>query len=492
MELSMPPQPSLCPSQSRYHLPSDNIREENDSNVPEGAGSLARKDRNQAQTLRGQGKPPELPTLFAEIVFVVVRSMGQLLFAIVLANSLVNQVTLIEALRLSGSKSPWFIDSFCLADWVSVVVSGVWNLTELFSLTPSRTVLYFIVRAMVGLAVGIIQSTAVSLLGRVYKAGQRKTIVFSSMAAMLPLGFGIGAPEGGTFIAHLHWVFGSTAILCALFTIALSINDFCFLGAAVSMDGCGLLTFGLTQSAHIHWVPYTYVLVIVGVLLFIAFYFVDRWTPGMVSLVISHFLGYGAFSVAWMFYAVHSSSPFRTRPQLLPLFIPPMLSTGHCRFLGLSSWSLYQICRLQQPPSLSPPKLPRSFQGSAGSLLVTMQNLSSAIFTAVGDTIGESATKGEGYSPDLNALRALWWVSLATSLLGALVSGVFVRIPKAEEKGPMPDNVYKGPLSIPAHDPRPELHYEEGESLAVQTVRVCILVVVKGGSTSFHDSTDPV
>ncbi|KAF5866064.1 hypothetical protein ETB97_001142 [Aspergillus alliaceus] len=40
------------------------------------------------------------------------------------------------------------------------------------------------------------------------------------MAAMLPLGFGIGAPEGGTFIAHLHWVFGSTAILCALFTIA--------------------------------------------------------------------------------------------------------------------------------------------------------------------------------------------------------------------------------------------------------------------------------
>ncbi|KOC15460.1 glucose dehydrogenase [Aspergillus flavus AF70] len=45
-------------------------------------------------------------------------------------------------------------------------------------------------------------------------------MVFSSMAAMVPLGFGVGALQGGTFSAHLHWVFGSTAIVCAPCTVA--------------------------------------------------------------------------------------------------------------------------------------------------------------------------------------------------------------------------------------------------------------------------------
>ncbi|KAF7628123.1 hypothetical protein AFLA_003487 [Aspergillus flavus NRRL3357] len=169
---------------------------------------------------QSHGKLPELSTLFAEILFVVSCSVGQLLFAIVLANTLVNQITLIDALGLAGSKSPWLIGSFCIANGVSVVVSGsladltnpkwldceclglatVWNLIGIFSITPSRMVLHFVVRAMIGLS--------------------RKTMVFSSMAAMVPLGFGVGALQGGTFSAHLHWVFGSTAIVCAPCTVA--------------------------------------------------------------------------------------------------------------------------------------------------------------------------------------------------------------------------------------------------------------------------------
>ena len=79
---------------------------------------------------------------------------------------------------------------------------------------------------------------------------------------------------------------------------------------------------------------------------------------------------------------------------------------------------------------------PRSFQGSAGSLLVTIQNLSAAIVTAIGDTIGKEVIKagGDGYSLDLGALRAIWWFSLAISLAAAVVCAGFVRIPKSEEK----------------------------------------------------------
>lgn len=73
---------------------------------------------------QSHGKLPELPTLFAEISFVVSCSVGQPLFAIVLANTLVNQITLIDALGLAGSKPPWLIGSFCLANGVAVVASG--------------------------------------------------------------------------------------------------------------------------------------------------------------------------------------------------------------------------------------------------------------------------------------------------------------------------------------------------------------------------------
>ncbi|KAK6814205.1 hypothetical protein RU639_009957 [Aspergillus parasiticus] len=479
---------------------------------------------------QSHGKPPELPTLFAEIVFVVVCSVGQLLFAIVLANTLVNQITLIDALGLVESKSPWLIGSFCLANGVSVVVSGsladltnpkwltvgalvwltVWNLIGIFSITPSRMVLHFVVRAMIGLAVGMIQSTAVSMLGRIYKPGQRKTTVFSSMAAMIPLGFCVGALQGGAFSAHLHWIFGSTAIVCALCAVAaywavptlppssgladeakLSIKDFDYLGAAVSVGGCGLLIFGLTQGAPTHWTSYTYTLVIVGVLLLVAFYFVEHWvsrplidnrlwkTPGMIWLLISYFLGYGAFNGAWMFYAVRFFLTIQDKPPIIaalyfiPLAISGTVATvvvaktlhvlpghyilicsmiafalGPAFFLPQTSNTMYWalsfpgVILVAFGPDMSfaaasifvTSNVPKSFQGSAGSLLVTMQNLSSAIFTAIGDTIGESVTKGEGYNMNLDALRAIWWFSLATSLLSALICGAFVRIPKAEEK----------------------------------------------------------
>ncbi|XHG04731.1 hypothetical protein AWENTII_007978 [Aspergillus wentii] len=71
-----------------------------------------------------QGKPPELPTLMAEIVFVIVCTMGQLLFAIFLADTMVNQVNLVDALGNSGSLLPWLIGSFLLTNGISVIISG--------------------------------------------------------------------------------------------------------------------------------------------------------------------------------------------------------------------------------------------------------------------------------------------------------------------------------------------------------------------------------
>ncbi|OQE28906.1 hypothetical protein PENSTE_c003G04790 [Penicillium steckii] len=494
---------------------------------------MASNDNGPA-TRNEQGKPPELPSLTDECTFVIICSMGQLLFAVLLANTMVNQVTLVSALGISGSLSPWLIGSFLLANGVSVVVSGsladilnprrltvgafiwltIWSLIGTFSIAPSRMILYFVARAMQGLAVGILESNAMSMLGRIYKPGLRKNRVFAAMSAMIPMGFGIGALQGGALSAHLHWVFASTAILCFFCTLAafwavptlppslaedgsgeqLSLKHFDFKGAIVCVCACGTLIFGLTQGAPTAWTPYTYALVIVGIILFGIFYFVEQKSPrplidnriwktsGFVPLMISYFLGYGAYVGAWMFYAVRFFLTVQNRPPiivacyLIPVSVAGILATwvvaktlhiipGHYILIAsMISFALGPVFFLPQTPNtiywaLSFPgivlctfgpdmsfaaasvfitsSVPRSFQGAAGSLLITMQNLSSAVFTAVGDTIGENVTQESGYSLDLASLHAIWWFSFASAMLGAAICILFVRVPKSEEKDHM-------------------------------------------------------
>lgn len=120
---------------------------------------------------------------------------------------------------------------------------------------------------MQGLAIGVLQSTSMSLLGRVYSPGIRKTRVFSVMSAMTPVGFLVGCLQGSALTTHLPWIFGSNAIVCFICAVAsipgipsfspkpaasgsqLSLKDFDALGAFLAAIGCGLVILGLTQRA---------------------------------------------------------------------------------------------------------------------------------------------------------------------------------------------------------------------------------------------------
>jgi hypothetical protein len=78
--------------------------------------------------------------------------------------------------------------------------------------------------------------------------------------------------------------------------------------------------------------------------------------------------------------------------------------------------------------------VPRSYQGSAGSLLVTVQNLSTAIMTSLSDSIGTKIDALPNGEIGLDGIRTIWWFGLASALVGALITSTMVRIPKAEEK----------------------------------------------------------
>ncbi|KAL1306309.1 hypothetical protein AAFC00_004391 [Neodothiora populina] len=477
-----------------------------------------------------QGVPQELRGFASEIIFVLVCGTGQLFFSFLLGDVTVNQQQFKEALGIQNTALPWLTGAFMTANGLSVILSGsltdltppktlivgafiwltVWNIVGAFSVTPGRKILFFVMRAMQGLAIGVLVSGSMSILGRVYRPGLRKTRVFSAMAAMAPFGFWLGAIQGGALASHLPWIFGTNAILCGLCCVAAymtmptlrpvadssgeeipSMRNFDYYGAGCAVLGCVWLLFGLTQGSAVYWKPYTYALIIAGVVTLVAFFFVETrvkrplipsrlWKiSGFTALMIAYFIGIGTYIGAWQFYAVqfwlriqHASS-MTVALYILPNAIVGVLATwivsrlmhvvpGHYIFLAsmlafalgpafflpqtasTSYWALSMpgIALVTFGPDLSfaaasifiTSNVPRSYQGSAGSLLVTIQNLSSAIMTSIADAIGTNVDPGHSGEIGLKGLRAIWWFALASALVGAVITALGVRIAKEEEK----------------------------------------------------------
>jgi MFS family permease len=500
-----------------------------------------------------QGIPAELPNLLAEIIFILTCTGGQLVSALLLGHVAVTQASFGAALAIPPSQLPWLLGSSSLAAGLSVTISGsladltppkplmvggflwsaLWNAVAAVAVRPRLKVLFFVARAMQGLAAGVLVVASMSILGRVYTPGRRKTRVFSAMAAGSPFGYWLGCLQAGALSSHLGWIFGSTAILMTGFAVtayltipslrpasdtgtaeAPSLRQFDYVGAGLAAAGCGLLVFGLTQGSSAHWNPYTYISIILGFAMLVGFYFVEKrvarplvpnklWqTPGFTSLLIAYFLGLGAYSKfskshpsslksslltlsiittggGWQFYAIQfwqryqHATPLTTALYLLPNGLVGILAaylvsrtmhlvpTHIILTISMLSFALGPAFFLPQTPStsyyaLSMPgialatfgpdmsfaaaaifvtsSVPRSYQGTAGSLLVTVQNLTVAIMTSVGEGIG---TKVDGLPTGeigFRGIRAIWWFGLAAALMGALITATTVRIEKAEEK----------------------------------------------------------
>lgn len=294
-----------------------------------------------------QGVPPELQSLAAEVVFVVTCAGGQLVSALLIGHVAVTQAVFAGALGIPPSQAPWLLGASMLPCGLSVVVSGsladlappkplvvgafiweaIWNAVAAVAVSPRLRILFFFSRAMQGLAAGVLVSASMSILGRVYQPGIRKTRVFSLMAAFSPFGYWLGCLLSGALSSHLPWIFGSSAILMAVWTVAAqltipslrpardsieaevpSLRQFDYIGAGLASIGCTLIIFGLTQGDSAKWNPYTYSLIIVGFIMLMGFYFVEKriarplipnqlWqTPGFTALLASYFLGLGAYS----------------------------------------------------------------------------------------------------------------------------------------------------------------------------------------------------
>lgn len=173
------------------------------------AGSDTTEDHsNEAQEIdsKPQRRPAALPTLWSEVMLVLLCSSAQLLFAVSLGDMIVPQKVLLDEIHIVESQTPWIQGAFTLANGLAVIISGsladlfppktmicagfawlvVWDPIGVVSLTLGSAVPFFIVRAMQGAAIGLLVATSISMLGRSFSPGRRKNRAFSAMASTAP------------------------------------------------------------------------------------------------------------------------------------------------------------------------------------------------------------------------------------------------------------------------------------------------------------------
>ena len=329
--------------ETRDDMPMESLERRRPSDI----GSSSTQDPPGPAKSAMQPRPAEIPSLTAEVVFILICSCAQSRFAVFLGDVTILQSVLLSAINTETAELPWLQGAFMLSNGLAVIVSGsladlvrpkylvntalawlvIWNSIGGVSILRSSKILFYVVRAMQGCAIGVLISTTFSMLGRTYSPGRRKNRAFSVMAAAAPFGFSVGTLQGAALAKHPDWVFWSNSMLSGLVLVASiiylpdlaptgragsgrrlsTIKSFDFLGAILGLAGSACLLFGLTQGTPAQWPPYTIVTVILGVIFLAAFGWVETrvarplvpiilWrTPGFTPLVVAYGFGYGSY-----------------------------------------------------------------------------------------------------------------------------------------------------------------------------------------------------
>jgi MFS family permease len=206
----------------------------------------------------------------------------------------------------------------------------IWTLASGFSTNYMTLV---VTRALAGLGPAAFLTAGIMILGKIYRPGPRKNLVFSLYGACAALGFFLGiliAGVAGQFLSW-RWYFwlGAILLLVVCLTSLMYVpNDFAeHKGGQVKMDLWGTVTtvpalilvvFAITDGAHAPdgWsTPYVIVTFVLGVLFLGAAVYVEGWVAEnpllpfdlfkpkyMVSLTIALFFSWGVFGT-FLFYS---------------------------------------------------------------------------------------------------------------------------------------------------------------------------------------------
>ncbi len=466
---------------------------------------------------KGPLKPPfSLPH---EIAFVAIICTSQLL-----AQGGFTQV--IGPLHIIGSSfgvtNPgplsWFAASYSLTFGTFILLAGrlgdiyghkrlftlgflwldVWSLIAGISVYAKNEIFFDVCRAGQGVGSAMLVPNALAILGRTYPPGRRKEMVFALFGATAPNGGLLGATFSSLLgqLAWWPWAFWCMAIACCVcavigyFVIPTAPvqmkpargNQFDWAGSFTGIAALVLFNAAWNQGPVVGWsMPFVYILLILGLLFFAAFFFIERKVAqplvplealsGKVGGVLACVaLGWASFGI-WIFYLwqfwteLRHQTPLNSAAQMSTVgpsglaaavttgFLISRLTTSYIMCISMTAFCVGNILLATMPVHqiywkqtfisliITPWGMDMSFpaatillsdhvseehQGIGASLVNTVVNYSIAIGLGIAGTVEVYINNG-GKTPSdiLKGYRGAWYSAIGLSGAGIIVSLYF-------------------------------------------------------------------
>ena len=301
----------------------------------------------------GRARPEIFRSIWAEIGSVFSICMSQLLTEYFVTGFSVIIPTLVAKLDIPAAAVTWPTSAFSLviasfllplgrlADMyggMPLYIAGLawlslWGLIAGFSHNQG---MLDVCRALQGLGPAAFLPASLMLLGRIYRPGPRKNLVFSLYGAAAPLGFYAGIFISGLTGQYLYWgwYFYIGAILTFITTVVAYLTvpsdvkvrrspnvQMDYLGAVLIVAGLILFVFAITDASHAPqgWkTPYIYLLLVTGSLTLLAAVYVEGQVAKcpllpfdvfsvkyLKPLAIALFFSYGVFGVSILYYVLY-------------------------------------------------------------------------------------------------------------------------------------------------------------------------------------------
>ncbi|KAK8161789.1 YOR378W-like protein [Phyllosticta citrichinensis] len=492
-----------------------------DSDVEIGPARESGPDKNHRLSIQST-KPPM--GLAHEIAFVVLASSAQLFTQAALAESIAPLNIMSKDFgHPSPGQQSWFTAAHSLTVGTFILIAGrlgdmfghkklfvfgwfwfsFWSLISGFTVYSHSQIFLDISRALQGIGPAVLLPSSLALLGQAYPPGRRKEMVFSFFGATAPNGFTLGAVFSGIMaqLAWWPWTFWLMAIFCcvngvlALFIIpnyfhqddTASQKDtkqsFDWKGAVTGVLGLVLFNIAWNQAPIVGWSePYIIVLLILGVLIFVAFLFIEcrvdqplvpvaSFDSHVCFVLMCMALGWSSFGI-WLYYIwqftvnLQQNTPLNVAAQLAPtcvagicaaFTVSKLLSKVPTSFImmcamiafcigniifavlpvGRLYWKQLFWATLITPwgMDMSFPAatiilsnhVPRRHQGIAASLVTTVVNYSISWGLGIAGTVEVNVNNGGLTDADtLKGYRGAWYAGIGLSGLGAVVALTFI------------------------------------------------------------------
>lgn len=391
---------------------------------------------------------------------------------------------------------------------------SLWSLITGISYYAKSNIFFSACRGLLGIGPSFLMPNAVAILGQAFKQGPRRNIIFSAFGACAPSGFLIGAVFSSLCGQLYHWqwayylacIMGAVMVAISYFVIpsdslvydrsAHAETKFDYFGAFTGVTGLILFNVAWNQGPIVGWqTPYTYILLIIGVLLLVVFVFIEKKVSHplvpvsvlqpKVYLVLGIIaVGWSTFGI-WLYYLwqiflnLRNLTLLNGTAEFVPAAIFGVVASSctalmfhfHlpvnlvllCALLGFLVasilaatmpvdqiyWKQAFFAVLVAPfgmdmsfPAatiLMSDMLPRQHQGTGASLVSTVVNYSISIGLGIAGTVESNIVSTESTpSEKLRGYRSALYTAIGLAGLGVALSslGLFLEVKARKEKSP--------------------------------------------------------